>query len=284
MKNRNQAGFTLVELLVVIAIIGILASLLLPALSGARERAHETTCINNFRQMGIGMRVYMDDHQSRFPPATVVQKDAQTGNTVGTYEVRYTIGGGFLNASEHALKIYAPSTVRPLNPYVPAQGTFQCPRDRGVPWQSCANCPGMEETKWEELGCSYNYNAGGFTPLTLPATVVPQQDAEEGMGGKLESWVPDPAKYIALYEPPARPWGCPNETAVWVQWHRARGQAKFFDPAAAPQLFVSPILFADGHVKIHNFSRALTSDPLHPYEPTKDWIWYRPADNVTSNP
>jgi len=112
---------------------------------------------------------------------------------------------------------------------------------------------------------------------------VPHSDAEDGMAGKEESWVQEPSKYIALYEPPARPWGCANEAAVWVQWHRARGQFNFYDPAAAPQLFMSPILFVDGHVKIHNFSRALTTDPLHPYEPTKDWIWYRPIDNALAN-
>jgi prepilin-type processing-associated H-X9-DG protein len=44
----------------------------------------------------------------------------------------------------------------------------------------------------------------------------------------------------------------------------------------APFTFVSPILFVDGHTAIHNFSRALKTDPYHPYEPTKDWIWYEP--------
>jgi len=83
MKRRCHGGFTLIELLVVIAIIGILASMLLPALSGAKERAHETTCINNFRQMGIGMRLYIDDHQGRFPPSMVQKKDSDNHLQVG---------------------------------------------------------------------------------------------------------------------------------------------------------------------------------------------------------
>jgi prepilin-type processing-associated H-X9-DG protein len=47
------------------------------------------------------------------------------------------------------------------------------------------------------------------------------------------------------------------------------------DPRFAPRPFLSPILFVDGHAAFHDFSRSLTENPYYPYEPTKDWIWYK---------
>lgn len=63
----RRAGFTLIELLVVIAIIAILASMLFPTFSRAREQARKSVCISNLRQIGLGVLQYTQDYDERYP-------------------------------------------------------------------------------------------------------------------------------------------------------------------------------------------------------------------------
>jgi prepilin-type N-terminal cleavage/methylation domain-containing protein len=116
-------GFTLIELLVVIAIIAILAAILLPALSAARERARGLICLSNTRQLELAWELYADDHDGQLPDNLVMtplgsRTNINWVNNVMTWDT---------SADNTNLATIADAS---LGPYVEGQtGIYRCPSD-----------------------------------------------------------------------------------------------------------------------------------------------------------
>jgi prepilin-type N-terminal cleavage/methylation domain-containing protein/prepilin-type processing-associated H-X9-DG protein len=112
MKSKHN-GFTLIELLVVIAIIAILAAILFPVFAKAREKARQTTCASNEKQLGLAMLQYVQDYDEHFP-----------GNNCSA-------GNGGSGCSTLCGNSYGPGYgwTADIYPYVKSTATYLCPDD-----------------------------------------------------------------------------------------------------------------------------------------------------------
>src|SRR5690349_11848710 len=109
-RSSMSRGFTLIELLVVIAIIAILAAILFPVFAGVKEKARQTACASNLRQIGTGVSIYVQDYDKTFPAYRNDNNEWGTG----------TWGSHFESAS-----LWIPQSL----PYVKNTKVSACPSD-----------------------------------------------------------------------------------------------------------------------------------------------------------
>jgi prepilin-type N-terminal cleavage/methylation domain-containing protein len=238
-----SSGFTLIELLVVIAILGILAALLLPALSRAKASARRTECISNLQQIGFGLHLYAGDNRDTFPAAPGV-----TGGPIQTNHV----GFFYRRLVNSYVGLHGPSS--------PHDKLFACPADSfyyDFPTLTY-HALSLHEQSDPDFS-SYAFNAGNG--CTNPPPAFLNHTCWPGVFGRTTASVKDPAQTDLLYEVSAM---------FPFSWHQPQ---KLPSGVYGVNDARNVVAFVDGHVsyiKIYwnaNFNiMSCTYDPPPGYE------------------
>jgi prepilin-type N-terminal cleavage/methylation domain-containing protein len=147
MKTVARSGFTLIELLVVIAIIAILAAILFPVFAQAREKAREAVCISNARQVGMQVRMYVEDYDETMPIFYAYNSQPPAGQP-----------------GHKGIELL-------ILPYGKNKDLFKCPDDLGGPALADPfyGCPGVNSYQ-QCYGSSYRFDSGGFSIVANEST------------------------------------------------------------------------------------------------------------------
>ena len=181
--NPNRAtGFTLIELLVVIAIIGILAALLVPALSRSKASASRTTCVSNLRQITLGLHLYAADNGDTLPAAPGV-----TGDSLGTNDC----GIFYKRLMKNYVGLSGASS--------PLDKVFACPADTFYyDWPSLACSSRSMHDQLESDYSSYGFSGGNGITNSPPPFL--QEPCFPGVFGRRQASIRNPAKTILTLE------------------------------------------------------------------------------------
>jgi len=222
-----RSGFTLIELLVVIAIIAILAGLMLPAFSGAKNNARRTACLNNLRQISDGMHMYCGDSGDTLPGT----QGAATGS----------LWTGCWNNHRAVLSSYFGLRGEPS----PQDKVFSCPADTFYNELE----PGLIEvindpilvhfSLYERTNLaysSYGFNQGLTNVIMYTNTI--------GIGGRRLDSIKSPARTVLMAEAPAflpYSWHQPGNGSTFGSVRFHAGAVIFLDA-------MNMVSFVDGHV------------------------------------
>jgi prepilin-type N-terminal cleavage/methylation domain-containing protein/prepilin-type processing-associated H-X9-DG protein len=136
LKNRPAGtAFTLIELLVVIAIIGILAGLLLPALTAAKIRAKTMTCVNNNKEIGLAILLYAGDNNDTLPPLN----EKNYANFTSNWWFRYVGNGVYLTSTASTNNIWRCPAVRDQDILAGTTSYYKSPLEGYGPLEDTSN-------------------------------------------------------------------------------------------------------------------------------------------------